>query len=255
MSDAPNPAPDHFNELTWPAAERAGTAGFVAILPVGSTEAHGPHLPLGTDVIIAEGMACAAADLLRSRGCPVHVLPPLSYVVTDCAAGFAGTISVSREAVLLLLRDVAASLRHQGARVLCFANAHLEPAHRATLQQACQDFSTPDFAVVFPDKVRKPTVLQLGEEFRSGACHAGQYETSLVLALRPELVDEERRAQLTANWVSLGKALAEGKKTFEEAGGPEAYFGDPAAASAEEGRERLATLARMVADQVEAALP
>jgi len=74
--------------------------------------------------------------------------------------------------------------------------------------------------------------LRLGDEFKSGACHAGSYETSLVLAASPFLVREEIATELDENPISLSRAIRDGKKTFLQAGGPQAYFGDPASATA-----------------------
>ncbi len=105
-------------------------------------------------------------------------------------------------------------------------------------------------AAVFPDLTRKPWALRLGEEFRSGACHAGRFEGSVVLADSPHLVREELRAALPANPVSLSLAIRDGKRSFEEAGGPQAYFGDPAAASAEEGRRTIAALGSILESAV-----
>ena len=95
---------------------------------------------------------------------------------------------------------------------------------------------------------------RLTDEFRSGACHAGRYEGSLVLAVRPELVREETRRGLPPNPASLTVAMREGKTTFAAAGGPEAYFGDPAAASREEGEATLAALAALLEEAVLAAI-
>ena len=81
--------------LTWPEArDLAQTgAGAVAILPVGAIEAHGPHLPLGTDLIIAEAMARAGAARIDRHGIDAIVLPPFSYTPAPFAAAFAGTLS------------------------------------------------------------------------------------------------------------------------------------------------------------------
>jgi creatinine amidohydrolase len=91
--------------------------------------------------------------------------------------------------------------------------------------------------VTFPDITRKPWAVRLTAEFKSGACHAGQFETSIVMAERPDLVRESIRVTLDPNPTSLSQAIREGKKTFEEAGGPSAYFGFPRGASAAEGRD------------------
>ncbi|HET6163487.1 MAG TPA: creatininase family protein [Planctomycetota bacterium] len=238
-------------DLPWPEAERAAGGPFLALLPVGSTEAHGPHLPLSTDTLLAEGMADAAAALLRARGRRVLVLPPLPYGVTECAGEFFGTLSVSARTVESLVVDVAASLRARGCARLGLVNAHLEPANRHALRAAAQAASAAGLPTVLPDVVRRVYAERLGAEFRSGACHAGDFEGSLVLALRPELVREGVRVALPENPTSLGAALAAGKQKFKEAGGPQAYFGAPAAASAETGRALLRELATIVADEME----
>jgi creatinine amidohydrolase len=241
----------NFAELPWPEAERAAAGRFVALLPVGSTEAHGPHLPLSTDVVLAEGMADAAAALLRARGVGVLLLPSLAYGVTECAGEFFGTISVSAATVKSLVVDIAASLKARGCARLGLVNAHLEPAHRHALRAAAEAASSAGLPTVLPDIVRRIYSQRLGAEFQSGACHAGDFEGSLLLALRPDLVREGARVALPGNPVSLGAALAAGKQRFVEAGGPRAYFGSPAAACAETGRALLRELASIVADEME----
>ena len=98
--------------------------------------------------------------------------------------------------------------------------------------------------MAFPDLTRKPWALRLGDEFQSGACHAGRFETSIVLAERPELVREVRAGQLRAQPELAVGGDPRGQATFEEAGGPRAYFGCPAEATAEEGRDRSTCWAR-----------
>src|SRR5215510_4628129 len=84
------------------------------ILPVGSTKAHGPHLPLSSDVIIAEEMAARAARMLVSRDEPALTLPPLAYSVTDFSEGFPGSVSIRAETSTTLARDILISLINQG---------------------------------------------------------------------------------------------------------------------------------------------
>jgi creatinine amidohydrolase len=92
--------------------------------------------------------------------------------------------------------------------------------------------------------------MTLTEEFRRGDCHAGSYETSLVLAARPELVREDVRQQLEPVPISIADKIREGARTFHEAGGLEAYFGDPRAASREEGEATYNALAEMIVTSV-----
>ncbi len=103
---------------------------------------------------------------------------------------------------------------------------------------------------MFPNITRKPWAPRLGDEFMSGACHAGRYESSVVMAARPELVHEEIRKALGANPASLSVAIREGKRDFEEAGGPLAYFGHPAEASAEEGARTIDILGSILEEAV-----
>jgi creatinine amidohydrolase len=236
-----------FNQLTWKEAREAINRGAVLILPIGSTEAHGPHLPLATDVIISEEMSRRAALKLAGHGVEAFVLPPLSYSVTEFSADFAGTISIKKETAVALMRDICASLYGQGARLVAVANSHLEPDHVASINEAIEQVKAEtNRAVAFPDKRRRRWAATLTEEFRRGDCHAGSYETSLVMAARPELVREELRENLERVPISIAEKIREGARTFNEAGGSEAYFGNPREASAEEGESTYAALSDMI---------
>jgi creatinine amidohydrolase len=241
--------------MTWEEARDAAGPGSAAILPVGAIEAHGPHLPLETDAIIAQAMARSAAPRLAARGLRVVVLPPLTYTAAAFAQGFAGTLSLRPETVTATLLDIAGSLTRHGFGVLAIANAHLDPGHLASLEAAVNVIRH-DLGLVaaFPNLANKPWALRLSDEFKSGACHAGQFETSIVLAERPELVREETRAALPANPASLSRAIRDGKRSFEEAGGARAYFGFPAQATAEEGRATIEVLGVILDEAVQAEL-
>ena len=236
-----------FDELTWESARTALLKGAVAILPIGSTEAHGPHLPLSTDVIISVEMSLRAAARLQRSGIETVVLPPLAYSVTDFSSDFPGTISIQRSTAVALIRDICVSLYAQGARLVLLANSHLEPDHIASLTEAIESVkAATGRSVAFPDKRRRRWAETLTEEFRRGDCHAGSYETSLVIAARPELVREEIRARLEQVPISIAEKIKEGAQTFKEAGGTRAYFGSPQAASKEEGEASYEALSNML---------
>ena len=243
-------------QLTWEEVRDLDRAKAVAILPVGAVEAHGPHLPLATDVIIAETMARAAAARLATQGYDAVLLPPLAYTAAEFAAGFPGTVSLRPGTVTALLLDLARSLTRHGLHVLAVANAHLDPAHVAALEAAVVQNQRENGArIVFPDVTKRPWALRLTEEFRSGACHAGRYESSIVLAVRPELVREAIRRALPSNPRSLSAAIRSGQTSFEEAGGPRAYFGSPADAEADEGVRTIEILGAILAEAVLAEPP
>jgi NAD(P)-dependent dehydrogenase (short-subunit alcohol dehydrogenase family)/creatinine amidohydrolase/Fe(II)-dependent formamide hydrolase-like protein len=242
-----------FADLTWKEAESL-EEGWVAILPLGAVEAHGPHLPLRTDGVIAESMAQAGATLLEARGVKVVVLPTLDYSAAPFAEGFPGTISVMPDIISELIASIAVSVTDQGADGLMLASAHLDPTHIESLYDAVELAWDAGAPIVFPDLTQKQWAVRLSDEFRSGACHAGQYESSVVMAAEPDLVREDIQAGLEANMQSLSEAIREGLDTFEAAGGPEAYFGNPAAASANEGRETIEILGAILADAYEEAV-
>ena len=242
---------DELGQLTWEEVRALERGRTIAILPVGAIEAHGPHLPLETDGIIATAMARAGAAQLAARGHHAVLLPTLPYTVAGFAGAFPGTISITGAASSVLVVDIARSLTAHGFRLLAIANAHLDPEHLDALEAAVIMARRADLLpIVFPNLTRKPWGSRLGDEFRSGACHAGQFETSIVLAERPELVRESIRMGLDQNPTSLSTAIRDGKTTFEEAGGPRAYFGDPRAAEAAEGRKTVDILGGILAEAV-----
>jgi creatinine amidohydrolase len=239
--------------MTWEEVRDAAGPGSVAILPVGAIEAHGPHLPLDTDVIIAEAMARCGAGRLADRGLRVVILPTLAYTAAPFAEDFPGTFSLRPETIGLLIADIATGLVRHRFGMLAIANAHLDPAHLASLDTAVASVRRElDLPAAFPNLTVKPWALRLGEEFRSGACHAGRFETSIVLAERADLVRDNIRESLPANPASLSRAIREGKKSFVEAGGPQAYFGFPADATADEGRATIERLGEILVEAVQA---
>ena len=240
-------------QLTWEEVRDLDREHTLVVLPVGAIEAHGPHLPLDTDVVIATAMARAGARKLAERDRAVLILPALAYTAASFGAAFHGTLSISAITVTAVIVDVARSLSDQGFRLLALANVHLDPGHLTALNEAVK-LARADrlLPIVFPDLTRKPWGTRLGEEFKSGACHAGQFETSIVLHERADAVRDEVRQSLAPNPQSLSKAIKAGKRTFDAAGGPRAYFGDPAAATADEGGRLIEALGSILEEAVSA---
>jgi creatinine amidohydrolase len=235
------------SEMTWTEVDEALKDRPVALVPVGAIEAHGPHLPLTTDSVIALEMARRGAAKLKERGVPSLILPPVHFTVADYGVDFAGTISVSPETSVALLRDVAlsAAKRH---RCVAFVNMHLEPRHLESLKKAVEEAKKGGANACFADITKKRWAELLGEAFAQGD-HAGAFETSLMMAAAPEMVRERERISLAPTDGLMG-ALKKGAKTFLEAGGEDAYFGDPTAASAEEGENLYEALAEALSVSV-----
>ncbi len=233
----------------------AGLAGAWALLPLGSCEAHGPHLPLDTDVRISEEMAVRAARLLQDGGIPAVVLPTVPYGVTTSAGPFPGTLTIPAEVVESLVVAICAAAAVQGAVGFALVNSHFEPAHIDALFRAADTVrARTGRLVVYPNLASRRYAARLGAEFQSGACHAGSFETSLVLAVRPDLVDDAARHLLPEVAIDLAAALRTGARDFKEMGATEGYFGQPAAGSATEGHALYDEMARIVEQAVRAAV-
>lgn len=234
--------------MTWPEARDAFAAGAVALLPVGATEAHGPHLTLDTDVQIAVGAARRAAALLEAEGTPALVLPALAYGVSFVGTSFAGTLPVTVETMTAVVRDVLVGLDRYGCTAAVIVNSHLEPAHAEALNAgiaAAEEMTDGRLRAVFPDLREPRWSALLSEEFRRGARHAGAYETALMMIEAPAHVREEERQRLPPVWIDLPAKLRAGATTFAEAGATLGYFGDPATATVVEGEAMFAALAQI----------
>ncbi|OLF04770.1 creatinine amidohydrolase [Actinophytocola xinjiangensis] len=218
----------------------------VLLLPVGAVEPHGPHAPLGTDGLISTGMCeRAAGRLADDPTLRVLVLPAIGYGVTDLAAAFAGCVSIGADTLRALVTDVCRALTAQGLHRIVVVNNHFEPAHVTALREA-----TAAAGVAYLDLVRRRNAARLTEEFRSGSCHAGQYETSLVLADRPDLVDRPVAGALPDVPVDLPAMMAAGHGSFAELGMDRAYCGSPAGATVEEGQSSFDTLTDMLVELI-----
>jgi creatinine amidohydrolase len=217
--------------LSWPRIRTLASQGVWALLPVGSTEAHGPHLPLSVDVLIAQEVCRRVSERIE-----VVEFPPVAYSLTDFAAPFSGTVSLAATTSHALLVEVMRGIASAGFSKISVINHHLEPAHfRLVHQAATQAAHATGARIVVPDHRRPPTGPALGDEFMHGGSHAGAYETSLMLACAPQYVDEAARRELPTLNVNLPLAIKNGAKTFLDAGGPDAYFGAPQNATADEG--------------------
>lgn len=236
-------------KLTWPEARARFGPRLVVLLPVGATEAHGPHLPVDTDVTIARAQAFRAAARLGELGVDAVVLPPIAYTVAQFAFGFPGTLTVRPGTLWNLVEDVVESLQQHGIERIVLCNAHLEPKHVGILRGVCLDHAQRGGGkaqLLFPDITRRRHVATLGDEFASGECHAGRFESSIVLAEDPDHVREAERLALAPKTVGLVEKLRAGAVSFESIGADAAWCGDPAAASADEGRELVQRLGEIV---------
>ncbi|MET3696251.1 creatinine amidohydrolase [Bacillus oleivorans] len=159
----------------------------IAILPIGAVEAHGPHLPLGTDNLLAERLSERVAEKTGA-----FVLPTLPYGQVWSLKNFPGSINISNETLISLLVDMGISLYEQGFRVFVMLNGHLGNA--VALKEAARKLYAkfPDFRILY---LFYPGIKKVTEEVRETKSshatyfHACEIETSYMLYLAEEYVD------------------------------------------------------------------
>ena len=235
--------------------EARARGGAVALVPIGSTEPHGPHLALATDIVLSEEACRRAAHMLGARGISALVAPSISYGVTRYAAGFRGAIGITETTLIALVTDVARALLADGFAHVSLVNNHLEPEHVTAVERAAAAVATEhgEGRVSFPNQLTRRWGRTLTDEFKRGDCHAGRYETSLMLAVRPDLVDGSAARGLAPLPISLSQAIAAAKGTavrFADIGMDRAYTGAPAEATAGEGETTYARLVEMIVTEV-----
>jgi creatinine amidohydrolase len=192
MSQAPNPSVNEsvarrtrrqFASLTVTEANRVLQPTSILVQPIGAVEAHGPHLPLSTDLVLA----AASVDRLIARCGDSHdlwALPPIAYSKSNEHAWAPGTVWLSAQTMLSVLNDIGRSVAMTPAKKLVFINAH--GGNSALLQVACRDLR---LAYGLETFLAHPfTATNAGNEFGM-AIHGGHDETSMLLDVDPELVD------------------------------------------------------------------
>lgn len=203
-------------DMAWP--EVGGRP--LVLVPLGSTEQHGPHLPLDTDSVIATAVAHATAHAVASANHPdVLVAPTLAYGASGEHADFAGTVSIGHEALHLQLMELVRSLALWAGRVV-IVNGH--------------GGNVPTLASVVPKLVaERHPVAWSPCAVAGGDAHAGRTETSLMLHLAPGRVVLERAR--VGNTATLSELLPDLSALGVRALAPNGVLGDPTGASAEEG--------------------
>lgn len=230
------------SEATWTDADDIDPDA--VLLPVGSTEQHGPHAPLGTDHLNAETVANATAD---SYDGDLAVAPPIPIGISEEHRQFTGTMYVSPDAFRQYVREAAVSLLDHDWRTLVFVNGH--GGNTDALREVAADVTRHEdaYAVAF-------TWFDAVGDHRSDMGHAGPLETAFLRHTRPDLVREDRIEEARGgasdgwgDWTSHTN-LAYDSAEFSENG----VVGDPGEGDVARGEELEAratdALCRLVAE-------
>ena len=250
------PLPRYWAELRAPDFDRLDPEATVALLPVAATEQHGPHLPLAVDTLLVDAVVAAALPQLPAQ-LPLLVLPTQAVGLSPEHADFAGTLTLSPTTLIALWSELGACVARAGVRKLLLFNSHggqvsVMDIVARELRSRCGllVYSASWFALPQPAAVQ---ALFPPEEHRFGI-HAGDVETSMVLALRPELVDMAQARQFhssaqerAAHYPILGNGKSAKLGWQMQDYNPQGAVGDAAAASADKGCAVLGAAAEQLA--------
>ncbi|ABU81871.1 creatininase family protein [Ignicoccus hospitalis] len=215
----------------------------LVILPIGSIERHGNHLPLGTDTLIAEEVARRVAKKLSEKGYHVGLLPPIWYGYTWSLRHLDGTVSVEAENLAKFVEDILVTLPSPRIPRILIINGHggnkepLEVAVKEALNRLSPGIKIG--AVSWWDMVPKEAFLQA---FGTLPSHACEIETSMVMAICEECVDLGDVEPVPPAERKLLRSLSETRRAFSRG-----YMGDPKRAKKEEGERLLEVAAEELA--------
>ncbi len=237
-----------YEKLTWPEINDAIELGKVCIVPCGSVEQHGPHLPLDVDIVCPQGIAYGAGRIIPDK---LLVLPPVWYGYTGHVMDFPGTINTHFETFIHQVLDITKSLAYHGFKKVVLLNGHgsnmpnLELVGRRTnLETDAECIVAAWWNLLTVDKEFLPRWRQ--SKFPGGCAHACELETSLYLYLDGDNVRKDQiksgaisfnEEASSFNWVDLFAAgpatLISWTSSYSETG----VLGDAELASAEKGRQ------------------
>ena len=227
----------------------------VAVLPLGATEQHGPHLPLGVDSTLVDGIVAAAVPLLPAE-LPVLFLPSQAIGLSPEHASFPGTLTLSAETLIRLWREIGAGVARAGVRKLVFFNAH--GGHTGAMEIVARELRVAHGLIVYSASWFNLPLGEAGaqfsaEEHRFGV-HAGEIETSMMLALAPEFVRmgeakdfRSTSQQRAASYAILGNGKSAKLGWAMEDYNIEGAAGNAAAAAPEKGRAVVDAAGRQLA--------
>jgi creatinine amidohydrolase len=235
--------PRNWTEIRWP--EIADAARWIAVLPLAATEQHGPHLPLGTDVMIAEAYLARVGELLPGH-LPATFLPLQPVGLSTEHLAFPGTLTLSTETALKLWTEIGDSVARAGVRKLVMVTSH--GGNSAAMNLVAQDLRARHGMLAVTTgwaRFGAPEGLFPPQELRHGI-HGGAVETSIMLASYPQHVRSEKIADFPAasiamegdyRWLSAHRPAPFAWQAEDLH--PSGAVGDATQASADKGRQLL----------------
>jgi creatinine amidohydrolase len=235
----------------------------VLLLPLGAIEQHGPHLPLAVDWIGADALARHVAPHLERAGFRCVLAPSLPYGASPLAADWSGTVSLAGPTLRRVVLEILAALATHGFRRFVLVNYQADPGHLAAMAAIKRGAERRrGVRVLFAGFAPTPSPAMLNSKVTAllrsrrpdREWHAGELETAMMLAERPDLVRRTLARRLPAAWVDWRARLTRGTTFRRMHPRGRGYFGSPAAGRAATGREALRLRGRLIGAELIAAL-
>ncbi|ARP73555.1 creatininase [Streptomyces pluripotens] len=241
---------DLWNRMTAPELRARAAQGAPVLLPVGSTEQHGPHLPTGVDDFLSAEACRRAAAIMADHERPVVVAPSLWCGLSDHHLAFGGTFTLTLRTYHALLRDLCRSIITAGFGKILIVNGHGGniTALNAISNELTRELSTPIAVTSYFLAGLERTAEIL--ETQPTLMHACEGETSMIMAIAPDLVDRSRLAEATGPHIALQSDASHTfhvSRPFKEVT-CSGVAGDARAATPEKGEAILDTCARAIAE-------
>ncbi|HEX2942386.1 MAG TPA: creatininase family protein [Rhodopila sp.] len=225
----------------------------IVILPIASLEQHGPHLPVEVDSILGETVAARTASKLQAKGQPVLVLPVIWTGLSEHHMTFGGTVTLDNAAFAALIEGVVRSVLRLGFRRIVFLNAHggNENALRTITDDLTPKLGVP--IVQFTYWYAAAAAIAKILETQGGLSHACEAETSMMMAVRPELVATDRIPLAKVNRTpDLTDVVGGGVYMWRNIASRSSsgVLGNPDAASADKGERLFEAISDALADKL-----
>jgi creatinine amidohydrolase len=236
---------EELSQLQVDALDREKT---VLVIPLGSVEQHGHHLPLGTDTLLAYATSLAAAERLAGT---VVVLPPPWYGFSAHHMRFAGSITLSHQTLMAMVEDIVASLAAHGFRRVLVVNGHggnggIVDVLAAVLGK--RHYGRMRIVGLTYFQLAAPVIAELRRSPPGGMGHACEFETAMIMHIRPDLVAHDKAKAIYpdpgSSYLSTDLLKGSAIKTYLDFAdlSPHGTLGDPSLASPEKGAEFFAAV-------------
>lgn len=248
----------NLNALTAAEASSFDRDQTIVLIPAGSIESHGPHLPLGTKSYLAEALAFEIGQHLKDDGLRYLVAPVFPYLSCQSSLGVSGALTISARVASEMLYEIGAAVHRDGFRHVAFIHLSTSPEATKAVLTACEELAQLDgmsaidplSGIRFTNPPNVSAALRQAGTDPATELHADARETGAMLYLDSELVKSSSAQSIPPRIVNLQWESLKGNFSWKDRGAVEGYAGTPSAATAKLGQVFLEEIGKIGADAI-----